>query len=306
MRHRRHHARAIFVEAAEPFSHSIESPDDSFDLSRPTRRNRWIVATCTEVIDRCGKLGKRLYQPPGCHHRQERGQGKGEDQPGGEADVGEFRRHRVAWRRRVQVGHDEEPLPVRKGSFDPRTVLDASTGRACFLVREPIAIGDDHRSRRAKSRFDAMAHRLRVRLSTIAQIRRGRVEQAKADLRKLGGGEDGRSVRDRRAIEDVEQCGHPARELQQKPFFDLGKLLPALEAEIGEHGGHHPLKGESQHHRNDDRERDSRGNGVRAPHHQGAPLRVTSAVRMYPSLRIVLISAGSLGSASRRWRSRLT
>ena len=150
-----------------------------------------------------------------------------------------------------------------------------------------------------------MAHHLRVRLAAIAQIRRGCVEQAKVDLRELGGGEDGRSVRDRRTIEDIEQCGHPARKLQQKPLLDLGKLLPALEAEIGEHGGHHPLKAESEDHRDDDREPDSRGNAVRAPHHQGAPLRVTSAVRMYPSLRIVLISAGSLGSASRRWRSRL-
>ena len=111
---------------------------------------------------------------------------------------GELGRHRVVRRRRVQVGHDEKPLPVREGSFDPGTVLDASTRRARFLVGEPIAIGDDHRSRRAQSRFDAMAHRLRVRLAAIAQIRRGRVEQAKVDLRKLGGGEDGRSVRDRR------------------------------------------------------------------------------------------------------------
>ena len=222
-----------------------------------------------------------------------------------EADGGELGRHRVTWRRRVQVAHDEKPLPVREGSFDPGTVLDASTGRAGFLVGEPIAIGDDHRSRRGQSRFDAMAHRLRIRLATIAQIRRGRVEQAKADLRKLGGGEDRRSVRDRRAIEDIEQCGHPARKLQQEPLLDLGKLLPALEAEVGEHGGHHPLKAESEDHRNDDREPDGRGNAVRAPHHQGAPLRVTSAVKMYPSLRIVLISAGSLGSASRRWRSRL-
>ena len=106
-------------------------------------------------------------------------------------------------------------------------------------------------------------------------------------------------------IEDIEQCGYPTGKLQQKPFLDLGKLLTALEAEIGQCGGHHPLKAESEDHRDDDREPDGRGNAVQAPHHQGAPLRVTSAVKMYPSLRIVLISAGSLGSASRRWRRRL-
>ena len=150
-----------------------------------------------------------------------------------------------------------------------------------------------------------MAHRLRVRLATVAQIRRGRVEQAKADLRKLRVGDDGRSVRDRRTVEDIEQCGHPAGKLQQEAFLDLGKLLPALEAEVGQRGRHYPLKAESEDHRDDDRESDGRGDAVRAPHHQGAPLRVTSAVRMYPSLRIVLISAGSLGSASRRRRSRL-
>ena len=150
-----------------------------------------------------------------------------------------------------------------------------------------------------------MAHHFRVRLAAIAKIRRGCVEQAKVDLGDLGGGEDGRSVRDRGTIEDIEQCGYPTRKLQQKPLLDHGKLLTALEAEVGEHGGHLPLKAECKGHRNDDREPDSRGNAVRAPHHQGAPLRVTSAVKMYPSLRIVLISAGSLGSASRRWRSRL-
>jgi hypothetical protein len=83
-------------------------------------------------------------------------------------------------------------LSVCKGSLDPPTVLDASTGRPCFLVREPIAIGDDHRPRHGKSRFDSMAYHFRVRLSTIAQIRRGRVEQAELDLRDLGGREDSR------------------------------------------------------------------------------------------------------------------
>ena len=38
-------------------------------------------------------------------------------------------------------------------------------------------------------------------------------EQAKPDLRKLRIGEDRRSVRDRCAVENIEQCGYPAREL---------------------------------------------------------------------------------------------
>jgi hypothetical protein len=102
-----------------------------------------------------------------------------------------------------------------------------------LLIGQTIPIGDDYRSRRTQSRLDTVAHHLRVLLATIAQIRRGRVEQAKADLWKLRVSDDSRSVRYRRTVEDVEQCGHPAGKLQQEAFLNLGKLLPALEAKIG-------------------------------------------------------------------------
>ena len=44
-------------------------------------------------------------------------------------------------------------------------------------------------------------------------------------------------------IEDIEQCGHPARKLQQEALLDLGKLLTALEAEVGEQRWSPPVEG---------------------------------------------------------------
>jgi hypothetical protein len=81
---------------------------------------------------------------------QESRQDKGEDQPGHEGEGGELGRHWVCWRRRVQVGHDEKPLPVREGSFDPRAILDAPSRRARFLVgvaeHETLVLSDRDRA----------------------------------------------------------------------------------------------------------------------------------------------------------------